>query len=116
MSSILLHINVCIQEEGGGEGERGERGGEGGEGERGGERGRERNLMCSQENPQTTDTMYPQTSLAIMDTVSLLYRGVLYVEVTLYSKECNWYTRCCPLNGGVRYRECPLRETILYIL
>ena len=49
-----------------------------------------------------------------MDTVSLLYRGVLYVEVILYSKECNWYTRCCPLNGGVRYRECPLRETILY--
>ena len=34
-----------------------------------------------------------------MDTVSLLYRGVLYVEVILYSKECNWYTRCCPLNG-----------------
>ena len=55
-----------------------------------------------------------QTSLAIMDTVSLLYRGVLYVEVILYSKECNWYTRCCPLNGGVRYGECPLRETILY--
>ena len=49
-----------------------------------------------------------------MDTVSLLYRGVLYVEVILYSKECNWYTRCCLLNGGVRYRECPLRETILY--
>ena len=49
-----------------------------------------------------------------MDTVSLLYRGVLYVEVILYSKECNWYTRCCPLNGGVRYKECPLRETILY--
>ena len=51
-----------------------------------------------------------------MDTlkVSLLYRGVLYVEVILYSKECNWYTRCCPLNEGVRYRECPLRETILY--
>ena len=56
-----------------------------------------------------------QTSLYIMDTVSLLYRGVLYVEVILYSKECNWYTRCCPLNGGVRYRECPLRETILYM-
>ena len=34
--------------------------------------------------------------------------GVLYVEVILYSKECNWYTRCCPLNGGVCYRECPL--------
>ena len=34
------------------------------------------------------------------------------MEVILYSKECNWYTRCCPLNGGVRYRECPLRETI----
>ena len=56
----------------------------------------------------------------IMDTVSLLYKkvsllygGVLYVEVILYSKECNWYTRCCPLNGGVRYRECPLRETTL---
>ena len=30
------------------------------------------------------------------------------MEVILYSKECNWYTRCCPLNGGVRYRECPL--------
>ena len=53
-----------------------------------------------------------------MDTlkVSLLYRGVLYVEVILYSKECNWYTRCCPLNGGVRYRECPLRDAILYTL
>ena len=36
--------------------------------------------------------------------VSLLYRGVLYVEVILYSKECNWYTRCCLLNGGVHYR------------
>ena len=60
--------------------------------------------------------MYLQTSLYIMDTVSLLYRGVLYVEVILYSKECNWYTRCCPLNGGVRYRECPLRETILHLL
>ena len=48
-----------------------------------------------------------------MDTVSLLYRGVLYVEVILYSKECNWYTRCCSLNGGVRYRECPLREAIV---
>ena len=36
--------------------------------------------------------------------VCLLYRGVLYVEVILYSKECNWYTRCCLLNGGVRYR------------
>ena len=46
-------------------------------------------------------------------TVALLYRGVLYVEVILYSKECNWYTRCCPLNGGVCYRECPLREAIL---
>ena len=34
------------------------------------------------------------------------------MEVILYSKECNWYTRCCPLNGGVRYRECPLREAI----
>ena len=51
-----------------------------------------------------------------MDTlvVALLYRGVLYVEVILYSKECNWYTRCCPLNGGVRYRECPLREANLH--
>ena len=37
------------------------------------------------------------------------------MEVILYSKECNWYTRCCPLNGGVRYRECPLREAILYM-
>ena len=44
---------------------------------------------------------------------SLLYRGVLHVEVILCSKECNWYTRCCPLNGGVRYRECPLREAVL---
>ena len=35
------------------------------------------------------------------------------MEVILYSKECNWYTRCCPLNGGVRYRECPLREATL---
>ena len=26
------------------------------------------------------------------------------MEVILYSKECNWYTRCCLLNGGVRYR------------
>ena len=52
--------------------------------------------------------------LAVMDTVSLLYRGVLYVEVILYSKECNWYTRCCPLNGGARYRECPLRKVPLY--
>ena len=34
------------------------------------------------------------------------------MEVILYSKECNWYTRCCLLNEGVRYRECPLRETI----
>ena len=32
------------------------------------------------------------------------------MEVILYSKECNWYTRCCLLNGGVRYRE-----AILYI-
>ena len=31
------------------------------------------------------------------------------MEVILYSKECNWYTRCCPLNGSI----CPLRETIL---
>ena len=45
---------------------------------------------------------------------SLLYRGVLYVEVILYSKECNWYTRCYLLNGGVRYKECPLREAIPY--
>ena len=50
----------------------------------------------------------------MMDTlkVARLYRGVLYVEVILYSKECNWYTRCCPLNGGVHYRECPLREAM----
>ena len=33
-----------------------------------------------------------------------------------YSKECNWYTRCCLLNGGVCYRECPLREAILCML
>ena len=38
------------------------------------------------------------------------------MEVILYSKECNWYTRCCLLNGGVCYRECPLRETILYFI
>ena len=43
--------------------------------------------------------VHVQSSLHIMDTVSLLYRGVLYVEVILYSKECNWYTRCCPLNA-----------------
>ena len=36
------------------------------------------------------------------------------MEVILYSKECNWYTRCFLLNGGVCYRECPLREAILY--
>ena len=36
------------------------------------------------------------------------------MEVILYSNECNWYTRCCLLNGGVRYRECPLMEAILY--
>ena len=47
--------------------------------------------------------------------VALLYRGVLYVEVILYSKECNWYTRYCLLNGGVHYKECPLREAILYM-
>ena len=42
--------------------------------------------------------VHVQCSLYIMDTlkVALLYRGVLYVEVILYSKECNWYTRCCP--------------------
>ena len=39
----------------------------------------------------------------------------MYMEVILYSKECNWYTRCCPLNGGVRYREYLLREAILYM-
>ena len=37
------------------------------------------------------------------------------MEVILYSKECNWYTRYCPLNGGVHYRECPLREATLYM-
>ena len=37
------------------------------------------------------------------------------MEVILYSKECNWYTRCCLLNGGVRYRECLLKEAMLYI-
>ena len=62
-----------------------------------------------------------QCSLYIMDTlvqdkVALLYRSVLYVEVILYSKECNWYTRCCPLNGGVRYRECPLREACMLLI
>ena len=42
--------------------------------------------------------VHVQCILYIMDTlkVALLYRGVLYVEVILYSKECNWYTRCCP--------------------
>ena len=25
------------------------------------------------------------------------------------------YGLCCPLNGGVRYRECPLREAICNI-
>ena len=35
--------------------------------------------------------VHVQTGLYIMDTVSLLYRGVLYVEVILYSKECNWF-------------------------
>ena len=59
------------------------------------------------------DTLY-SVHLHLMDTVSLLYRGVLYVEVILYSKECNWYTRCCPLNGGVRYREYPL-SVYIYI-
>ena len=30
--------------------------------------------------------------------------------------ECNGYTRLCyQLNGGVRYREYPLREAILYM-
>ena len=53
-------------------------------------------------------------SVAFKSRNCLCYTGVLYVEVILYSKECNWYTRCCPLNGGVCYRECPLRETILY--
>ena len=33
--------------------------------------------------------------------VCLLYKGVLYVEAILYSKECNWYTRCCTLKGSV---------------
>ena len=36
------------------------------------------------------------------------------MEAILYSKECNWYTRCCLLNGGVHYyRECLLGKTIL---
>ena len=52
---------------------------------------------------------YCQTHSLVHVTVSLLYRGVLYVEVILYSKECNWYTRCCPL-GGVHYRECLLKR------
>ena len=54
--------------------------------------------------------MYSVASMYIIymvhKNVSLLYRGVLYVEVILYSKECNWYTRCCPLYGGIHYREC----------
>ena len=67
-----------------------------------------------QEGKKVPTDVHVQCILYIMDTlkVALLYRGVLYVEVILYSKECNWYTRCCPLNGGVRYRECPLREAI----
>ena len=50
--------------------------------------------------------------------VCLLYRGVLYVEVILYSKECNWYTRCCPLNGGVCYRKSVKRgyNVIMYVM
>ena len=38
------------------------------------------------------------------------------MEVISYSKECNWYTRCCPLNGGttVLAIECLLEEAILY--
>lgn len=34
------------------------------------------------------------------------------IQETLSIRECNWYTRSCPLNGGVRYRECPLKEDI----
>ena len=32
--------------------------------------------------------------------------------------ECNWYTRYCPLNGGVRYREALLYRgyTVLELL
>ena len=60
-------------------------------------------------------TVYPLYNGHFSTKVALLYRGALYVEIILYSKECNWYTRCCPLNGGVRYRECPLREAILYM-
>ena len=59
--------------------------------------------------------MYPLYNGQFGTRKLLLYRGVLYVEVILYSKECNWYTRCCLLNGGVHYRECPLREAILYM-
>ena len=60
--------------------------------------------------------IHVQRGLYIMDTlkVALLYRGVLYVEVILYSKECNWYTRCCPLNGGVRYRVSIKRGSITH--
>ena len=36
-----------------------------------------------------------------MSIIGYSVRGVLYVEVILYSKECNWYTRCCPLNGSL---------------
>ena len=51
-----------------------------------------------------TIIIHVQTSRTLMyKKVSLLYRGVLYVEV-IFSKECNWYTRCCPLNAI----ECPL--------
>ena len=35
------------------------------------------------------------------------------MEVILCSKEC---TRCCPLNGGVCYREYSLREAIPYTI
>ena len=50
------------------------------------------------------------------ESVSVIQRCPLCGGYFLYSKECNWYTRCCLLNGGVCYRECPLREAILYII
>ena len=46
----------------------------------------------------------------------MLTEAISEVEVILYSKECNWYTRCCLLiNAGVCYRQCPLREVLVLL-
>ena len=37
------------------------------------------------------------------------------MEVIVYSKECNWYTRYCLLNGGVRYRVSIKRGYTVYM-